>query len=133
MIFHSCEHNDLVLKEILTEELSKIGLQATLVDYKKPILPQISEAEILINGPGKIDKDVIDNCPRVKLVHQIGAGTDNIDIDYCTYKAILVVNTPATNNISVAEHTNVCQKNKGRRRRSDKRKNSKCFGFRASW
>jgi D-3-phosphoglycerate dehydrogenase / 2-oxoglutarate reductase len=93
------------LKEILTEELSKIGLQATLVDYKKPILPQISEAEILINGLGKIDKYVIDNCPRLKLVHQIGAGTDNIDIDYCTYKAILVANTPATNNISVAEHT----------------------------
>ncbi len=56
------------------EELSKIGLQVTLVDYKKPILPQISEAEILINGLGKIDKDVIDNCPRLKLVHQIGAG-----------------------------------------------------------
>lgn len=93
------------LKEILTEELSKIGLQATLVDNKKPILPQISEAEILINGLGKIDKDVIDNCPRLKLVHQIGAGTDNIDIDYCTHKAILVANTPATNNISVAEHT----------------------------
>ena len=93
------------LKEILAEELSKIGLQATLVDYKKPILPQISEAEILINGLGKIDKEVIDNCSRLKLVHQIGAGTDKIDIDYCTYKAILVANTPATNNISVAEHT----------------------------
>lgn len=93
------------LSEILTDELSKIGLQATMVDYKKPFLPQISEAEILINGLGKIDKDVIDNCHRLKLVHQIGAGTDNIDIDYCTYKAILVANTPATNNISVAEHT----------------------------
>lgn len=59
----------------------------------------------MINGLGKIDKDVIDNCHRLKLVQQIGAGTDNIDIDYCTNKAILVANTPATNNISVAEHT----------------------------
>lgn len=93
------------LMEILTEELSKIGLQATQADYKKPLLPQITETEILINGLGKIDKDVIDNCHRLKLVQQIGAGTDNIDIDYCTNKAILVANTPATNNISVAEHT----------------------------
>lgn len=49
------------LMEILTEELSRIGLQAIQVDYKKPLLPQITEAEILINGLGKIDKDVIDN------------------------------------------------------------------------
>ena len=72
---------------------------------KNLLLPQIAEAEILINGLGKIDKNVINNCPRLKLVHQIGAGTDNINIDYCTRKAILVANTPATNNISVAEHT----------------------------
>ena len=70
-----------------------------------PFLPQITEGEILINGLEKIDKNVIDNCQRLKLVHQIGAGTDNIDIDYCTHKATLVANTPATNNISVAEHT----------------------------
>ena len=93
------------LKEILIEELSKIGLQATQVDYKKPFLPQITEAEVFINGLGKIDKDMIDNCPRLRLVQQIGAGTDNIDIDYCTHRSILVANTPATNNISVAEHT----------------------------
>lgn len=93
------------LKEILTDELSRIGLQAAQVDYKKPLLPQIADAEILINGLGKIDRNVINNCWRLKLVHQIGAGTDNIDIDYCTHKAIPVANTPATNNISVAEHT----------------------------
>ncbi|HEY7694861.1 MAG TPA: hypothetical protein VH797_02025, partial [Nitrososphaeraceae archaeon] len=75
------------LKEILTDELSRIGLQAAQVDYKKPLLPQIADAEILINGLGKIDRNVINNCRRLKLVHQIGAGTDNIDIDYCTHKA----------------------------------------------
>jgi hypothetical protein len=41
------------LKEILTKELSKIGLQATQVDYKKPLFPQITESEVLINGLGK--------------------------------------------------------------------------------
>lgn len=93
------------LKEILTKELSKIGLQATQVDYKKPLFPQITESEVLIKCLGKIDKDMIDNCHKLKLVQQIGVGIDNIDIDYCTNKAILVANTPATNNVSVAEHT----------------------------
>ena len=126
------------LMEILTEELSKIGLQATQVDYKKPLLPQITETEILINGLGKIDKDVIDNCHRLKLVQQIGAGTDNIDIEYCTNKAILVANTPATNNISVAEHAlfhilYIAKKIKGAAKGLMKVRVSKCFGFRAIW
>jgi D-3-phosphoglycerate dehydrogenase / 2-oxoglutarate reductase len=98
----STYHIEFYMLEVMIEP---IGLQATQVDYQKPLLPQITEAEILINGLGKIDKDVIDNCHRLKLVQQIGTGTDNIDIDYYTNKAILVANTPATNNISVAEHT----------------------------
>ncbi|MGC2309270.1 MAG: hypothetical protein WA461_12775 [Nitrososphaeraceae archaeon] len=92
-----------LIHEILTKKLSEIGLQATQVDYKKPLFSQITEFEVLINGLGKIDKDVIDNCHKLKLVQQIGAGIDNIDIDYCANKDILVANTPATNNISVAE------------------------------
>jgi len=48
---------------------------------------------------------VIDNCHKLKLVQQIGEGIDNIDIDYCANNDILVANTPATNNISVSEHT----------------------------
>ena len=43
-------------------------------------------------------------CPKLKLVHQIGTGIDNIDISYCTSKSIYVANVPHKNNISVAEH-----------------------------
>jgi hypothetical protein len=63
----------------------------------KPVLPQIAHADILINGLGKVDKIIIDACPNLKLVHQIGTGIDNVDVDYCTSKSVYVSNIPGIN------------------------------------
>jgi D-3-phosphoglycerate dehydrogenase / 2-oxoglutarate reductase len=93
------------LKDILYTKLNDLGLTAETIDYNKPMSSQIANADILINGLGKIDKAIIDSCPNLKLVHQIGTGIDNIDIDLCTSKSIYVSNVPGVNNISVAEHT----------------------------
>jgi lactate dehydrogenase-like 2-hydroxyacid dehydrogenase len=81
---------------------------------------------------------VIDNCHKLKLVQQIGAGIDNIDIDYCANKDILVANTPATNNISVAEHTlflmlSIAKKIKGAGEGLMKGRVQSVLGFRALW
>jgi D-3-phosphoglycerate dehydrogenase len=93
------------LQEILSSKLKDFGLNAERVDYNKPILPQIRDADVLVNGLGKVDKAIIDACPKLKLVHQIGTGVDNIDIRYCSLKSIYVSNVPHINNVSVAEHT----------------------------
>ena len=92
-------------KDFLSNELGKLGIAAESVDYDKPLFPQINDADILINGLGTIDKSIIDACPKLKLVHQVGIGFDNVDIDYCTSKSILVANVPHSNHVSVAEHT----------------------------
>ena len=93
------------LKDILSGKLKDLGLSAQTVDYNKPVLAQIANAEILVNGLGKVDKTIIDACPNLKLVHQIGTGIDNVDVDYCTSKSVYVSNVPGINNISVTEHT----------------------------
>jgi D-3-phosphoglycerate dehydrogenase len=80
-------------------------LTAETVDYNKPILAQIANADIIVNGLGKVDKTIIDACPNLRLIHQIGTGTDNIDIDYCTSKSVYISNISGVNNVSVAEHT----------------------------
>ena len=94
------------LEDLLSKKLHQIGLLSPkTADYTKPIFPQIEEADVLVNGLGRIDKMIIDASPKLKLVHQIGTGVDNIDIDYCTSKSIYVANIPNVNNVSVAEHT----------------------------
>ena len=92
------------IKENLYNKLQTMGFVVDIVDYNKPMENQISNSNILINGLGKLNKSIIVMCPKLKLVHQIGTGIDNIDISYCTSKSIYVANVPHTNNISVAEH-----------------------------
>ena len=54
---------------------------------------------------GTVDKSIIDSCPNLKLIHQVGIGIDNVDVKYCTSKSIYVANVPHSNHVSVAEHT----------------------------
>jgi D-3-phosphoglycerate dehydrogenase / 2-oxoglutarate reductase len=93
------------LNEILLAKLNQIGLTGETIDYKRPILPQIADAEIIVNGFGIIDKSFIDECPNLQLIHQTGIGIDNVDVKYCTSKSVLVANVPLANAVSVAEHT----------------------------
>ena len=93
------------LNEILLAKLNQIGLAGETIDYKKPVLPQIADAEVIVNGFGIIDKSLIEQCPNLQLIQQTGIGVDNVDISYCTSKSVLVANVPLANAVSVAEHT----------------------------
>ena len=93
------------LKDILSTKLEEIGLRAETVDYSKALLPQLRDADVLVNGLGTVDKSIIDAVPKLKLVHQVGTGIDNVNVDYCTAKSIFVANVPNMNNVAVAEHT----------------------------
>ena len=93
------------LKELLSAKLNEIGFTADTVDYSHALLPQLKDADVIVNGLGVIDRSIVDSSTKLKLVHQVGIGIDNVDIDYCTSKSVFVANVPNTNNISVAEHT----------------------------
>jgi D-3-phosphoglycerate dehydrogenase / 2-oxoglutarate reductase len=93
------------LKDILSARLSEVGFTAQTVDYSQALSPQLNDADVIVNGLGVVNKSLIDASTKLRLVHQVGIGTDNVDIDYSTSKSIFVANVPNTNNISVAEHT----------------------------
>ena len=93
------------LNEILLAKLNQTGITGETIDYKRPILPQIADAEVIVNGFGIIDKSFINGCPNLQLIQQTGIGIDNVDIRYYTLKSVLVANVPLANAVSVAEHT----------------------------
>src|SRR6185312_4302579 len=94
-----------VFMESLTKKMNKIGLDIEFIDYKKPLKPQLTDANIIVNGFNNIDKSILDLCPKLKLVQQSGIGVDSIDVKACTMRGIYVANVPMANAISVAEHT----------------------------
>ncbi len=64
---------------------------------------QNSITVLLVRSATKVRKDIIDNCPSLKIIGRGGVGMDNIDVDYARSKGIKVINTPAASSHSVAE------------------------------
>jgi len=60
-------------------------------------------AALLVRSATTVRKDLIDNCPGLKLIGRGGVGMDNIDVDYARSKGLHVINTPAASSASVAE------------------------------
>ena len=58
---------------------------------------------ILVRSATTVRKEVIDQCPNLKLIGRGGVGIDNIDVAYAREKGITVINTPASSSQSVAE------------------------------
>lgn len=58
---------------------------------------------VVVRSATKIRKEVIDLCPKLKVIARGGVGLDNIDVDYARSKDIAVINTPTASSQSVAE------------------------------
>jgi len=91
-------------KEILDSRLAEHGFASEQVDPTLPLAPQLADAQVLVCGLQKIDRQMIEMCPRLLMVHLAGMGYDNVDLDYCSARSIFVANVPLANAVSVAEH-----------------------------
>jgi len=58
---------------------------------------------LLVRSATTVRKDLIDNCPSLKIIGRGGVGMDNIDVQYARDKGLKVINTPAASSASVAE------------------------------
>ena len=89
---HQLEKNSF---NVITEKVE----QENLVDY----INQEKVEVILVRSATQVRKDIIDNCPSIKIIGRGGVGMDNIDVEYAKSKGLLVINTPAASSQSVAE------------------------------
>jgi D-3-phosphoglycerate dehydrogenase len=60
---------------------------------------------IIVRSSTKITKEIIANANKLKVIGRAGVGLDNVDLSAATSRGIIVMNTPAGNTISTAEHT----------------------------
>lgn len=73
---------------------------------REALLAAVPEADALvIRSAHKIDAEVLNAAPKLKIIARAGVGVDNVDIPRATELGIVVVNTPDGNTISTAEHT----------------------------
>ena len=70
---------------------------------KGQLLKSVADADALIVRSDKVTREVVEAAGRLKIVVRAGAGYDNICLDACTEKGIVVMNTPGQNSNAVAE------------------------------
>lgn len=72
-------------------------------DQLKDYINKNDIAVLLVRSATTARKELIDNCPSLKIIGRGGVGMDNIDVDYARDKGLKVINTPAASSASVAE------------------------------
>ena len=70
---------------------------------REDLINAVKDAEGLIVRSDKIDAEVMDAAPKLKVIVRAGAGYDNIDLAAATAHNICVMNTPGQNSNAVAE------------------------------
>ena len=97
------------LENKVIEKLSELGEVINISDSKtktEELISNIVDTDIVvIRSSTKINKDILQEANKLKIIARCGVGIDNIDIEEATNKEIYVTNSPNANIISVAELT----------------------------
>jgi D-3-phosphoglycerate dehydrogenase len=102
---------------LITDNLSPAGLtvleetDGIEIDVRSGLSPEevreaLREADgIIIRSGTKLTAELLEGQSRLRVIVRAGVGVDNIDLAAATREGIVVMNTPAGNTTSTAEHT----------------------------
>lgn len=92
---------------ILPRKLEELGFQCDYFpnyvydDYLNCIGDYIG---VVIRSKIKLDKPFLNSAKKLKFIARVGAGLENIDVEYAGLKGIHCINSPEGNRDAVAEH-----------------------------
>ena len=90
----------------IREVVEKNGYELALLEKYTDVndlYKAVADADALIVRSDKVTKEVLDHANNLKIVVRAGAGYDNLDLEACTAKGIVAMNTPGQNSNAVAE------------------------------
>ncbi len=77
--------------------------------YKNTVTPEIAErikdADIIVANKAKMNEETLKEASNVKLICEFATGYDNVDLEYCKSRGILVANVVNYSTAAVAQHT----------------------------
>src|SRR5512140_2969555 len=102
---------------LVTDTLAESGLEILRaapdvdVDYRSglkgdELLREVAKSDALITRSGTaVTRELVNAGHRLRVIGRAGVGLDNVDVDACTARGILVINAPTANIMSATEHT----------------------------
>ncbi len=62
---------------------------------KEAFIKEISDADVIVSVFGhKLENSMLDSAEKLRMIANYGAGYDNVDVDYCCKRGIIVTNCP---------------------------------------
>ncbi len=101
----------LVVEKVAPEGLAYLRERGVEVDELVKPAPAELRARLpgydaLITRSGTaVTADLLEHAPRLRIVGRAGVGVDNVDVEACSRRGIVVCNAPYGNVVSAAEHT----------------------------
>ncbi|HEX9986046.1 MAG TPA: phosphoglycerate dehydrogenase [Thermoanaerobaculia bacterium] len=102
---------------LVTDTLADSGLailhktEDVELDYRPglkgdALLQAVAESDALITRSGTaVTHELVNAGSRLRIIGRAGVGLDNVDVEACTARGILVINAPTANIMSATEHT----------------------------
>lgn len=104
-----------VLRILVTEDLSPEAMALldtpdARADNLRPSRAELREIigeydALIVRWMTRVDADLLDRAPRLKVIGRAGASLDNVDLDAATRRGIIVTNTPLMHSTASAEYT----------------------------
>src|SRR5207244_11692291 len=70
------------------------------------LLRAVAESDALVTRSGTaVTAQLVNAGSRLRVIGRAGVGLDNVDVEACTARGILVINAPTANIMSATEHT----------------------------
>jgi D-3-phosphoglycerate dehydrogenase / 2-oxoglutarate reductase len=99
---------------LIAEELSPAGIALLKSSFevrytdgadRTKLLPALANVDaVIVRSATQIDAEALAHGRRLRVVARAGVGLDNVDVDAATKAGVMVVNAPASNVVSAAEH-----------------------------
>ncbi|MDJ0665207.1 MAG: hydroxyacid dehydrogenase [Acidimicrobiia bacterium] len=101
-----------VVSEFMNEEALaplresyEVLFDPTLVDDRPRLLTELAgAAAIIVRNRTQVDVDLLDAAPGLRAVGRLGVGLDNIDMDACAARGVVVHPATGANALAVAEY-----------------------------
>jgi D-3-phosphoglycerate dehydrogenase len=102
-------------KIAIIEQIHKDGLDVLEKNsgFHYELITDVSEENLIEKLPefdgctlrvSKLNKNILKNCPKLKVISRHGVGYDNVDLDYVKNNNITLLITATANSVAVAEH-----------------------------
>lgn len=91
--------------EIEKQEMAGFDAEVEFIRDREEFIKVAAKADAVITADSKIDRSIIENLVKCKIIVRQGIGFDNIDIKAATEKNIIVCNVPDYCTDEVSDHT----------------------------